>query len=373
MNTRKVQDFVVKGKEVFVGLEDSKKTWKVAVRCEKMIVHQASMEAKYPALVRYLENKFPECTIHAIYEAGFKGFNLYDQLTEDGIDCVVIPPHLVTEPKVTKVKTDKRDAKRLAQVLENHDFNSPCHVPDKERREDRQISRTLAGITKDIIRTRNRIRRLLDFHAVEGSFPDRWGKKEFEALKELPLSEPLKKSLTVFLTLLEQLWDHQKTLREELRKLCNKERYKKAFEIARSLPGIGWFTAIRLILELGEDLSHFSSGKKIASFLGLTSSEHSTGETQRKGRITGMGSGFIRSTLIENSWVAIRKDPALLSKFMRVSKGSGSKKKAIVAVARLLIVRLRACMISGTPYIIGTVQQVKKDRAKRLRNDGVQR
>ena len=62
----------------------------------------------------YLRNKFPECTIHLIYEAGFKGFNLYDRLTEDGIDCVVIPPHMVTEPKMNKVKTDKRDARRLA-------------------------------------------------------------------------------------------------------------------------------------------------------------------------------------------------------------------------------------------------------------------
>ena len=116
MKIYKVQDFVDKGKEVFVGLEDSKSTWKIAVRCERMLIHQVSMEAKYPALIGYLRNRFPECAIHLIYEAGFKGFNLYDRLTEDGIDCVVIPPHMVTEPKVNKVKTDKRDAKRLAYI-----------------------------------------------------------------------------------------------------------------------------------------------------------------------------------------------------------------------------------------------------------------
>jgi transposase len=347
---------VVKGKEVFVGLEDSKTTWKLAVRCDKMLVHRSSMEARYPVLIQFLTRRFPECTIHLIYEAGFKGFNLFDRLTEDGIDCVVIPPHLVTEPKVSRVKTDKRDANRLALVLENHDFNSPCDVPDKERREDRQISRTLIGITKDITRTRNRIRKLLDFHGIETSFGDRWYRKEFEALKDLPLSEPLKVSLMALLTLLEQLWDHQKSLRDYLRILCRKERYRKAFEAARRLPGIGWFSAIRLVLELGEDLSRFSSGKKIASYVGLTCSEFSTGETEWKGRITGMGSAFIRSTLIENSWVAIKKDPALLSKFMRVSRASGNRKKAIVAVARVLIIRFRACLISGTPYVIGTVR-----------------
>src|SRR5208337_4195089 len=144
--------------------------------------------------------------------------------------------------------------------------------------------------------------------------------------------------------------------RAALKKLCKKERYHKAYTSARSLPGIGWPTAIRLVLELGEDLSHFTSGKKIAGFVGLTCSEHSSGETERKGRITGMGSGFIRSALIENSWTAIRKDPALLAKFSRIWRASGNKKKAIVGVARMLIVRLRACVISGMPYTMGTVR-----------------
>jgi len=188
------------------------------------------------------------------------------------------------------------------------------------------------------------------------SFPDRWGRDEFRSLKKLSLNEPLRITLDVLLTQLEELWAHQMTLRDALRKLCRKERYTKAYTIARSLPGIGWFTAIRLVLELGEDLSHFTTGKKIASFVGLTSSEYSSGETEWKGRITGMGSGFIRATLIENSWIAIKKDPVLLAKFSRVWRASGSKKKAIVAVARMLIVRLRACIVLGTPYRIGVVR-----------------
>lgn len=57
MNIREVQDSVVKGKEVFVGLEDSKKTWKLAVRCDRMVIHRASMEAKYPVLIGYLRKQ----------------------------------------------------------------------------------------------------------------------------------------------------------------------------------------------------------------------------------------------------------------------------------------------------------------------------
>lgn len=355
MITRRIQDFVIKGKKIFVGLEDSKKTWKLAVRSERMVIHRTSMEAEYQVLSRYLRNNFPECTIHLIYEAGFKGFTLHDQLAGDGIDCVVIPPHVVTEPKVNRVKTDKRDANRLALILENHDFKDVCHVPDRERREDRQISRTLIGIQKDIVCTRNRIHKLLNFHGIKVA-TSRWGRDDFRAIATLSLPEPLRISLHVLLDELQHLWTYRTTLRAALRRLCQKERYRKAWEIARSLPGIGWFTAIRLILELGEDLSHFTNGKKIASFVGLTCSEYSSGETEWKGRITGMGSGFIRMTLIESSWVAIRKDPALLAKFSRIWHSSGSKKKAIVGVARMLIVRLRACMVLGTPYRIGVVQ-----------------
>lgn len=356
MNTRKVQDFVTKGREVYVGLEDSRKTWKIAVRCDRMLIHQTTMPAKYEILIQYLRNRFPECAIHLIYEAGFKGFTLFDRLMEDGIDCTVIPPHLVTEPKVNRVKTDKRDARRLALVLENHDFKEPCSVPDRERREDRQISRSLWALQKDIVCVRNRIRKLLDFHGVETSFPDRWGKKEIEAIKELTLGDSLKLCLVTLISQLEQLWAHRERLQEALKVLCSKERYKKAIAIAASLPGIGWSTAIRLVLELGEDLTRFTSGKKIAGFVGLGCSEYTTGETERKGHITGMGSGLLRMMLVESSWMAIRRDPVLLAKFTRIWKGRGSKKKAIVAVARMLIVRLGTCLVLNMPYAIGTIK-----------------
>ena len=320
-----------------------------------MIIHRASMEARYGILIPYFRNKFPECTIHLIYEAGFKGFTLHDRLTEDGIDCVVIPPHLVTEPKVSKIKTDKSDA-GLSYVLENHDFKDACHVPDKEEERgpaDKPYPRTDPEGHRPHEEQDTETPRLSRDRGLVGR---QVVKEGVRALKELPVSEPVKTSLDALLTLFEQLWEHQKTLETSLRVLCRKERYKRAFTLAMSLPGIGWFTAIRLVLEFGEDLSHFSTGKKIASFVGLTCSEHSTGETEHQGRITGMGSGFIRSTLIENSWIACKKDPALLAKFMRVWKSRGSKKKAIMAVARVLIVRLRACLVTGTPYVIGTVR-----------------
>ena len=90
---RKIQDFVLKGKKIFVGLEDSKKTWKVCVRSERIVVHEASMSAEYENIRNYFRNKFPECKIRVMYEAGFRGFEWHDLLVGDGWECVVTPPH----------------------------------------------------------------------------------------------------------------------------------------------------------------------------------------------------------------------------------------------------------------------------------------
>jgi len=355
MRTVKMQDYIVKIKKIFVGLEDSKKTWKVAVRCEKMLIHQTTMPVDYQNLRSYLRNKFPACTIELIYEAGFHGFWLHDLLVSDGVTCVVVPPHTVTEEKTSRVKTDKRDARRLAQNLENGDYKR-CHVPDRERREDRQISRTLEDVQHTIVATRNRIWKMLDFHGITvrfaGTVPT---KKDIRDLRNLKIPEMVGNALTAYVDLLEFLWNQQEQLREQLRAMTEKEKYKKTFDIIHSAPGIGWFTAIRLVLEWGEDLTRFASKRHIASFVGLTGSEHSSGETVHRGHLSGLGHQRSRSWLTECAWVSIRKDPVLLDKYKRVLRNTGSKKKAIVAAARKLVGRILRCVVSGQPYTVGLV------------------
>lgn len=350
---RKIRQHVVEGKEIFVGLEDSKRTWKVSVRSEDLEVHFTSMPAKYGVLREYFAGRFPGCRIHVIYEAGFRGFWLYDLLTADGIGCTVTPPSRVTYEHHRRRKNDKIDARRLATILEKGDYKS-CHVPDIERREDRQLSRVLVGVQKDITRIRNRIRKFFDCYVEGTDLPTgAWSVADYERGRHLRLSDTLRRGIDVWYSALDHMMAHAKGLLDELRRLSRKERYADAVKLLSSAPGIGWLTAIRLVLEWGEDWSRFGSGKQIASYSGLISSEYSTGETEHKGRITGESQPFVRSWLVQCGWSAIRKDPVLQDKFQRVWKNSGSKKKAIVAVSRMLVVRLRALMISRTPYCIG--------------------
>jgi transposase len=353
---RKMQEFIVKGNRIFIGLEDSKKTWKVCVRSKGVVVHEASMPAKYDVLKSYLLKGYPECRIRIMYEAGFQGFWLHDLLEKDGFECVVTPPNKVSCPKSDRVKTDRRDARLLAKNLEIGLYVS-CHVPDRELREDRQISRTLEQVKKKIKAQKNQIRKMFDYHGLNDRLPEKktWTDRDYLFLRTMELPYSLKVSLDVDLTILETLFAVRKDLLEKLRALCPKERYKAGVQAKRSIPGIGVETAIRLTLEWG-DLCRFRDGKHLASYTGLTSSEYSTGETVHRGRITKQGRPPVRGWLIESAWRSYNKDPVLLDKYLSVVHNSGSAKKAIVAVARKLVVRMWSLEHNHQTYQVGVIE-----------------
>jgi len=352
----KMVNYTVKNANVFVGLEDSKRTWKLCIRSNNIVVQETSMPARYGVLKSFFKNNYPGCKIFVIYETGFKGFTLHDKLVADDYHCVVTPAHTVVEEKSNRVKCDKKDARRLALNLEKGDYKV-CHVPDKELREDRQISRTLIQVQKEITRCKNRIRKFFDFHGFDESFiAGRWYEREYNNLVEPSLSEPLHCCYNLYREQLALFTDMKRRLRKELRRLSKKTRYKKLFKIFLSAPGVGWFTAIRLVLEWGDNLTRFVTNKKFASFTGLTCKESSSGETVHRGHISRQGKSHVRGWLIECAWTAYKRDPALLHKFRRVYSATSSKKKAIVAVARKLAVRLRTLAISGETYKLGIIQ-----------------
>jgi transposase len=356
---KKIQKYILKSERIFVGLEDSLKSWKICVRSNRRIVHETTMEAKIAVLLQYFKNKFPNCKITVMYEAGFKGFNLYDSLVGAGHSCVVTPPHTVTEEKCNRVKNDRVDCRRLSKNLENEDYKT-CFVPDKELREDRQITRLADQLLKNIVATKNRIRRALEFHGLEHHFPTgKWGDKQYQKaeqkLQQLNLSYSLDFSFSNLFLLLSYLRKQRALVLKKLKELRNKSRYKESFKILFSCPGIGVLTAIRLVLEWG-NLKRFINRSSFSKFTGLSPSDYSTGDTDRKGHITRQGSGRIRKWLIESAWVAIRRDPVLFDKYNRVWRASGSSKKAIVAVARKLALRVRYLLLTGETYCLAVIE-----------------
>ena len=369
---KKIRDYMLKDQRIFVGLEDSKKTWNVCVRSGNIVVQRTGMKADYEVLRNYFRNNFPDCKITVLYEAGFRGFELHDKLVADGWKCVVTPPHTVTQEKCSKKKNDVLDANRLAKNLENGDYKC-CHVPDRQQREDRQLSRAHSRLQKDCTRVCNRIRRMIEFHGLEQYFPSgNWTQATYRqaagVVEDLSVGESLKLVFETYFVQLDQLRQQQKKVLKELRKLAKSDRYGRSVALLQSAPGIGQLTAIRLTLEWG-DISRFKRKEDFSSFLGLTPGEYSTGESEHLGHITKQGNREIRAWLVECAWIAIRYDPVLLEKYNRVAlnaQGKGKYKKvAIVAVARKLALRLRCILLSGEPYQVG-LEECIKDNVKKF-------
>jgi transposase len=215
-------------------------------------------------------------------------------------------------------------------------------------------------LKRDINRECNRIRRTLEYHGLDRKFPSgTWHRSHYKNVKitidEMELASALKFSFSMMFEELFNLWEIQKKVLKEIQILAKSEPYKKDVDIIKSAPGVGLLSAIRLVLEWG-DLSRFHRKEEFASFLGLIPGEYSSGEQEHKGHITKQGNRMVRSWLTECSWKALKYDPVLLEKFNSVASHTGSRKKAIVAVARKLAIRLRSLVILQTPYVIGIVK-----------------
>ena len=107
-------------------------------------------------------------------------------------------------------------------------------------------------------------------------------------------------------------------------------------------------------------MSQFSNEKKLFSYIGLTPIEYSSGEHVYQGHISRQGRSMFRHIFIESAWRAIKKDPSLMAIYQRIAKTRGNK-RAIVAIARRLAGRIRACIKDGVFYRIETLQEQKVD------------
>ena len=138
-----------------------------------------------------------------------------------------------------------------------------------------------------------------------------------------------------------------------LKELSKSDGYRDRVEILTSTPGIGWISAMELLLEL-QDVARFRKADQLAAYIGLTPSQYSSGENLRFGHITRQGRSSLRCLLVEAAWRVIKKDGAMREKYDRIKTRAGSK-RAIVAIARILIIRLRGILIRKEPYVLGLV------------------
>jgi transposase len=342
---------LARGKKVDIGIDVHKERWHVTARVDGEEVFHGSMPGEYHSLRKLME-RFKGCKIRVAYEAGPCGFGLYDDLIADGIEAIVVPPSLIPIESGNKVKTDKRDSRKLAKLLESNMLKR-VYVLTKEDRADRELVRTRRQIQEHRTDVMRQIKSKLLFNGIKSPFPgkDRWTKRYIEWLKGLTFEyEAVKISFQSLIELYEYLSSHLVKISKEVIALSRSEKYRGKVKLLKSVPGIGILVATELLVEL-TDVERFKSAEAIAAYMGLTPSEYSTGQFVRQGRITRCGNKRARTCLVESSWSLIVKDPLMRSKYLSLKNRKGGK-RAIVAIARSLIVRIRRILLNNEPYRI---------------------
>lgn len=342
-----------KGKVVNVGIDMHKRSWRITALVEGDIVMAVTLGMpKYDSLKK-LFAQFEGNTIRVVYEAGPGGFDLYDRLTVDGIECIVTPPSLIPTESGSRVKTDKKDSYKLAKLLESNMLKR-VWVLSPEERAQRQLVRTRRQIVNHRSDVMRQIKSLLLFHSIEIPFSSKqhWTRPFVKWLHELDFGDQyLNRSLKALVELFDYLSSEKKTLTKEVIQLAKEEKYAHKVRLLKSIPGIGGLSAIEILVEI-QDISRFNTADELASYLGLTPSQYSSGERIRMGHITHAGNDRVRTTLVECSWIFIAKDSQMRRKYEKIKRRRGGK-RAIIAVTRTLSARIRRLLLDKVPYQIG--------------------
>jgi transposase len=334
-----------KSEKVFIGIDVHKSSYTVACSIDGVIVKKCRMKASFVGLSNYLMKHFDGHEIYTVYEAGFSGFELDRFLNSRGFKNIVINPGSVEVSSRDRVKTDKRDAKKLATQLACGRLKG-IRIPSREQEQRRQLTRTRSQLIRHRSRIKNQIRSKLHiFSLLRGDDHREMSFKLVGEVMSLNLDSELRTSLELLISIWKNIDAQLKVLQQEIRKQAKKDPLEAVY---RQLPGAGPLSARELSNELG-DLQQFPNVKQLYSFTGLTPSENSSGDKIRRGSISRQGSARLRHILVEMAWRAIRTDEGLRRDFNRIA-ARGNKLKAIVAIARKLIGRARALFRTNTPY-----------------------
>lgn len=338
-------------KELFIGLDLHKKFWVLAMISEgEFIRRPARLPSGIEFLLKILQSYpgVPKEKVHIVYEAGCFGFWLCQRLRQAGYDCQVTPPSLVPVEQGNRVKTDRRDSRKLATYL-FRGLLKFVYVPTESALYDRELTRTrgqLVAHRKDIER---QVKAKLLFYGVAIAGDSKKWSQGFEAAIRAAVAEtPLKGVIEALLNARSALKKEIAALEEAIEVLSQAERYAEDVQCLASIKGIGILSAMTVLAELC-DFRRFRRTNQLPAYLGLTPGEYSSGDRIYRGHITHAGNKWVRTVLVEACWVLIRYDKRLRMRWERLRVRAGGR-RAIVAIARRLACRMRQMLIKREAY-----------------------
>jgi transposase len=354
----KISKLDFSGQHIYIGIDVHKKSWSICILTDHFEHKTFSQPPDVGILANYLRRTFPGATYHAVYEAGYSGFWTHDGLQEQGVDCMVVnPADVPTKDKERSRKSDPVDCRKLARSLRSREL-AGIYVPSRSKVEDRGLLRTRRGMVKKQTRCKNQIKSLLAFYGIhipEDLVQSHWSKRFINWIDEIRMEKASGNcSLKALLDELNHIRRIITVLNRNIRALGRTDEYQANVRLLRTVPGISTLTAMTLLTEL-YNINRFSSLDKLASYVGLIPNTDSSGEKDNTTGITNRRNPELRVMMIESSWVAVRKDPALMMAYDRLCK-SMMTTKAIVQIARKLLNRIRYVLKNQKEYVPAVIQ-----------------
>lgn len=295
-----------------------------------------------------------------VYEAGPCGYPIHRQITQMGHRCAVIAPGLIPSRPTDRVKTDRRDAEKLARLYRAGELTE-IRIPTREEEAARDLVRAREDALADRLRARHRLSKFL---LRQGRMHP--GKKALGVRYRIWLKaqrfewQPLQQTFEAFVRSLEEAVDRLESLNQQVEELAQREPYRTPVQFLCCLKGVDTLSALTLVVE-AQDFRRFEKAAAFMGFTGLVSSEYSSGASIRRGHITKAGNAHLRRVLVEAAWcnrhrsitsreLAIRRQgcPAgvlqiarkaqnrLHRKYWRLVNRGKSQSVAVAAVAREL-------------------------------------
>jgi len=321
----------------------------------------ATIPNDYQKLLQLLDKLGPKERLRLCYEAGPTGYGLARRLNELGYCCEVISPSLVPVQRGRRVKTDRRDARKLAHFLRSGDLTAVA-IPEAQTEAMRDLERSRDDAKRAERVARQQLDKFMLRHGRIWSGVTKWTQTHLAWLREQEFAEPLLRHVRDdYLLALDQATARVERLTKDIENFVEQWAAKDLVLAFEALRGVQVVSAVVLAAEIG-DFARFAEPAKLMSFIGLVPSESSSGGSRRQGSITRTGNGHVRRILVEAAWhyrirprgskaiearrrrvspevraIAEKAEQRLSRRFERLIRRGKKSQQAVTAVARELL------------------------------------
>lgn len=285
--------------------------------------------------------------IRACYEAGPTGFYLQRRLAELDVDCKVIAPSLIPSKPGERIKTDRRDATKLVELL-RADLLTEVRPPTEAEEAVRDLCRARADAKEDATAAKHRLTKFLARRGLRCS-SRAWTIAWWKWVRALKFPNPADRFvLESYLEAVEHAEGRAASLQSKLEEIASREPYAAPVARLRVFRGIDIVTAMTIVSEL-HGFERFRHPRQLMAYLGLVPSEHSSGKKTQRGGITRAGNSHVRRALIESAW-HYRHKPAVGWKLKRRRHGQSPSAIALADKAmKRLHKRWTSLVFRGKP------------------------